>query len=102
MSKTKRFFVFTTLAIILIGCSQIEEGTFIQGNIKEINEVSGDMVIEIEAWTTFNKPGTSLESYGFEKKPTSQTIRIPTPEDYEEGQKVKVEIIKIMMKMYGI
>ncbi|WP_226036821.1 hypothetical protein [Aquibacillus saliphilus] len=94
MPKSKIFFIVATITIMLIGCSQVEEGTFIQGNITEINETSGDMEIEIEAWTTVSEEDTSKESYGFAKKPMTQTIRISNPEGYEEGKKVKVKVIK--------
>lgn len=94
MLKSKMFFIVATLAIPLIGCFQIEEGTFIQGNITEINEESGDMEIEIEAWTTIGEAGSSKDSYEFESKPISQSIRVSNPKDYDEGQEVKVKVIK--------
>ncbi|MCT2536268.1 hypothetical protein NC661_13470 [Aquibacillus koreensis] len=95
MPKSRIFFIVATITIMLIGCSQVEEGTFIQGNITEINETSGDMEIDIELWTTVSEEeDTSKESYGFIEKPMTQTIRVSNPEDYEEGQKVKVKVIK--------
>ncbi|WP_077623491.1 hypothetical protein [Sediminibacillus massiliensis] len=94
MSTSKIFFIVATITTTLIGCSQIEEGTFIQGNITEINETSGDMEIEIEAWSAVREQGTSKVSYGFDKKPKSQTIRVSNPTDYEEGQEVAVKVFK--------
>ncbi|WP_186577714.1 hypothetical protein [Aquibacillus kalidii] len=94
MSKSKIFFIITTITITLIGCSQIEEGTFIQGDITEINEKSGDMEIEIEAWSTVSQQGTTNKIYSFKKKAKSQTIRVSNPEDYDEGQKISVKVFK--------
>ncbi|QDP41185.1 hypothetical protein [Radiobacillus deserti] len=94
MTKRKVFFIIATLTITLIGCSQVEEGTFIQGNIENINEKSGDMEIEIEAWTTVSESAYSTNSFDFAKKPTSQTIQVSNPEDYQEGQKIEVKVIK--------
>lgn len=94
MVKSKMFFIVATLAIALLGCTQMEEGTFIEGNITEINEESGDMEIKIKSWTTVSEPGSSTESYGFIEKTKSQMIRISNPENYDEGQKVKVKVIK--------
>lgn len=94
MRKSKLFFIVTALAITLIGCAHVDEGTFIEGTIKEINETRGDMEIEIKAWTTVSESGTSPDSFGFVEVPTSQTIRISNPEDYDGGQKVKVKVIK--------
>ncbi len=97
MPKSKIFFIVATLAITLIGCSQAEEGTFLQGNVTEINPISGDVEVEIETWTTVSStdssPEASTKSYEVEKA-SSQTIRVSNPEDYEEGQKVKVKVIK--------
>ncbi|MFC7321472.1 hypothetical protein [Halobacillus campisalis] len=92
-SKSKMFFIIASLPIILMGCS-MQEGTFIQGDITEVNKESGDMDIEIEAWTTIGNAGSSTESYEFEKKPDAQTIRVSNPEKYEEGQKIEVKVIK--------
>ncbi|CCG45006.1 hypothetical protein HBHAL_2656 [Halobacillus halophilus DSM 2266] len=39
MLKRKMFFLIGTLSIILMGCS-LKEGTFIQGDITEINHES--------------------------------------------------------------
>ncbi|QHA92222.1 hypothetical protein [Bacillus sp. N1-1] len=74
------------LAITMIGCLQIEEGTFIQGKITEINKENGD--IEIESWKTVSDAVSSTESYEFENKPDSQTIRVANPKKYGEGQKI--------------
>jgi hypothetical protein len=94
MLKSKMFFIIAALAIPLIGCSQVEEGTFIQGEIKEINTKSGDMEIEIKSWTTVGDAGFSTESYEVENKPDSQTIRVSNPKKYDEGQKVEVKVMK--------
>ncbi|MGY0693754.1 hypothetical protein ACW2QC_13350 [Virgibacillus sp. FSP13] len=94
MRKSKIFFIVATLVITLIGCSQIEEGTFIQGNITEINEESGEMEIEIESWTTISDTASSTESNKIKMDSDSQIIRVSNPEDYEEGQKVQVKVIK--------
>ncbi|WP_079529245.1 hypothetical protein [Halobacillus hunanensis] len=92
MPKSKIFFIIVTLAITLMGCSQ--EGTFIQGDITDINKESGDMEIDIVSWTTISDTGSSTGSHQFEKKPKSQTIRVSNPEKYHEGQKVQVKVIK--------
>ncbi|MBM7554436.1 hypothetical protein [Thalassobacillus pellis] len=94
MVKSKMFFIIATLAITLIGCSQVEEGTFIQGEIKKINKKSGDMEIEIKSWTTVGDAGSSTQSYEFENKPDSQTIQVSNPKKYGEGEKVQVKVIK--------
>ncbi|MDL4839478.1 hypothetical protein [Aquibacillus rhizosphaerae] len=94
MQKSKIFLIVATITITMISCSQIEAGTFIQGNIAEINEKSGDMEIDIEAWSTVSQKGTSNEIYSFKKKSKSQTIRVSNPEDYDEGQKVSVKVFK--------
>ncbi|CDQ20034.1 hypothetical protein SAMN05192559_10324 [Halobacillus karajensis] len=93
MVKSKMFFISATLPIILMGCS-LKEGTFIQGDITGINKESGEMEIEIEAWTTVGNAGSSTELYEFEKKPNAKTIRVSNPKKYEEGQKVEVKVIK--------
>ncbi|SDM57906.1 hypothetical protein [Sediminibacillus halophilus] len=94
MTKSKIFFIVATLASILIACSQSDEGTFMQGDITEIDKESGDMEVEVEAWTTIGEPESSTVSSEFIDAPTSQTIRVSNPEDYEEGEKVKVKVIK--------
>ncbi|MCT2534862.1 hypothetical protein NC661_04015 [Aquibacillus koreensis] len=94
MPKSKIFFIVATITITLFGCSQVENGTFIQGNITEINEKSGDMKIDIEFWSTVSQQGTSHATYGFRKKSESQTIRVANPEEYDEGQKVSVKVFK--------
>ncbi|MBF0707757.1 MULTISPECIES: hypothetical protein [Bacillaceae] len=94
MLKCKMFFIMTALTLTLIGCFQVEEGTFINGEITEINKESGDMEIDIQAWTTVSDAESSTESYQFEDKPDSPTIRVSNPEKYDEGQRVEVKVIK--------
>ncbi|KGP71957.1 hypothetical protein [Pontibacillus yanchengensis] len=94
MQIRKMIFILATLAFALIGCNQVEEGTFIQGNITNINDESGDMEIEIISWTTVSEQGSSTESYAFEEKPSSQTIRVSNPKNFDEGQKVKMKVLK--------
>ena len=53
MFKSKITFLIATLAITLIGCFQVEEATFIEGEITKINNESGEMEIKVESW--FNK-----------------------------------------------
>ena len=84
MPKRKRmmfFIIVATLPILLMSCS-VKEGTFIQGDITEINKESGDMKINIQAWTTVGSTKSSTEAYEFEKKPEAQTIRVSNPEEY--------------------
>ncbi|ASF39120.1 hypothetical protein CEH05_08315 [Halobacillus halophilus] len=52
------------------------------------------MKVNVDAWTTVSNEGSAKESYEFEKKPDVQTIRVPNPNEYEEGQKVEVKVIK--------
>ncbi|QTN00746.1 hypothetical protein ERJ70_16520 [Sediminibacillus dalangtanensis] len=94
MRKSKIFFVVAIFLCTLMGCSQEEEGTFMQGDITEINEESGDMEVEVDAWTTVGEPGSSTESFEFLNAPKSQTIRVSNPENYEEGEKIKAKVIK--------
>lgn len=94
MPKSKILFIVATLVITLIGCSLIEEGTFIQGNIIEINQESGDMEIDIESWTTISDSASSKESKKTEMDLDSKIIRVSNSEDYAEGQKVQVKVIK--------
>lgn len=94
MPKAKIFFIVAIIAIVWIVWPKGEERTFIQGNITEINEESGDMEIEIEAWSTISESGSSAESYDFEGRPKSQTIRVSNPKDYDVGHEVHVKVIK--------
>lgn len=94
MSKSKMSFIIAILAITLMGCSQSKEGTFLLGNITEINDKSGDMEIEIVGTFTVGDVESFTESYQFEKKPNSLTIRVSNPKEYDEGQKVQAKAIK--------
>ncbi|KGX89745.1 hypothetical protein N781_15945 [Pontibacillus halophilus JSM 076056 = DSM 19796] len=94
MLYRKTSFIIATLALALVGCNQPEEGTYIEGNITEINEVSGDMEIDIESWSTVGDEESSSTKFGFTEKPSSETIRVHHPEDYDEGQAVRVNVIK--------
>ncbi|WP_153461691.1 hypothetical protein [Sediminibacillus terrae] len=94
MSKNKLFFIEAIFLCTLMGCSQAEEGTFMQGDITGINKESGDMEVDVDAWTTVSEKGSSTEPYEIDDAPTSQTIRVSNPEDYEEGEKVQVKVIK--------
>ncbi|SFJ29842.1 hypothetical protein SAMN04487936_101582 [Halobacillus dabanensis] len=94
MSKSKVFFIIAISAITLMGCSQSNEGTFLLGDIKEINEKSGDMEIGIVGSFTVGDAESFTESYPFEKKPNALTIRVSNPQEYEEGQKVQAKVIK--------
>ncbi|SDJ08841.1 hypothetical protein [Salimicrobium halophilum] len=92
MSKSKMCLILAMLTITLMGCSQ--EGTFIQGDITEIDEESGDMEIDIVAWTTVSDTDSSERSHPFKEKSNAQTIRVSNPGKYEVGQKIQVEVIK--------
>ncbi|REJ07954.1 hypothetical protein [Halobacillus trueperi] len=94
MSKSKMTFIIVILAITLMGCSQNKEGTFLLGNITEINDKSGNMEIEIEGSFTVDDAESLTELYEFEKQPKSLTIRVSNPKEYEEGQKVQAKVIK--------
>jgi hypothetical protein len=50
--KSKITFIMAALAITLIGCFQVEEATFIEGEITKINNESGE--IEVESWSTIS------------------------------------------------
>lgn len=94
MRKSKIFLIVAAIVITLTGCYQIKEGTFIQGNITEINKTSANMEIDIESWTTISDTESSTESNNIEMNSNSQIIRVSDPEDFEIGQKVKVKVIK--------
>lgn len=47
MFKCKIIFIKAALAIPLIGCFQVEEATFIEGEITKIKKESGEMEIEV-------------------------------------------------------
>lgn len=94
MKKGILFFIIATLAVIWINHIQVDEGTFLQGDITEINEATGDMEIDIEAWQTVTNKGTTADSYGFDQTADSKTIRVSDPENYEEGQTVQAKVIK--------
>ena len=92
MPKSKLLIVMATLAMTLIGCTP--KGTLILGDITEVNEETGDIKIEIFARTTVSDEESSTSSYPFEERPDSRTIQVANPENYEEGEKVQVKIIK--------
>lgn len=92
MLKNKIFLIIGFVGFILIGCSQETDGTFIEGNISEINEESG--FIEVEGLMTINETVSSTESFQIEKESSSYTIQVSNPEDYKVGQEVKVNVIK--------
>ncbi|MCA1011605.1 hypothetical protein [Halobacillus halophilus] len=94
MPKSKMFFIMATIAITLLGCSQVEEGIYIQGNIIEVNKQNGNMEIDIESWTTVEDSESSTELNELKNHSNSQTIRVSNPHKYEEGQKVEVKVIK--------
>ncbi len=92
MLKSKVFFIIAVLAITMIGCLQVEEATFIKGEITKINKESAE--IEVESWSTVNDAESSTESYVFKEMPDIQTIRISNPERFDGGQKVQGKVIK--------
>ena len=94
MLKSKMLFIMATIAIALIGCSQMEEGIYIQGDITEINKETGDMEIEVESWTTVGDAESSPGSYELERNTNSRIIRASNLHKYDEGQKVEVKVIK--------
>lgn len=82
------------LAITLIVNLQVEEATYIEGQITKITKESGEMEIEVESWSTVSDAESSTDSYVFEKMPDSQTIRVSNADKYDEGQKLQVKVIK--------
>ena len=92
MPKSKLLIVMATLAMTLIGCSP--RGTFILGDITEINEETGDLKIEIFGRTTVSDADSSKDPYPYGKRLDSRTIQVENPENYDEGEKVQVKIIK--------
>ncbi|MYL65459.1 hypothetical protein GLW07_19040 [Bacillus hwajinpoensis] len=94
MFKSKITFIMATLAITLIGCFQVEEATFIEGEITKINNESGEMEIKVESWSTISDAESSSTPYIFEEMPDSHTIRVSNPDQYDEGKEVQVKVIK--------
>ncbi|MCA0970811.1 hypothetical protein LCM20_09435 [Halobacillus litoralis] len=93
MLKRKRIFIIPALAIAYFAYLwfiQVNEGAFIQGEITEINQQNAEMDININVWSSVNDDDT----HGFIRKYDSQTIRVANPNDYEEGQRVQVEVTK--------
>ncbi|MYL61810.1 hypothetical protein GLW07_00435 [Bacillus hwajinpoensis] len=94
MFKSKITFIMVALAITLIGCFQVEEATFIEGEITNINNESGEMEIEVESWSTISDAESSSKPYVFKEMPDSQTIRVSNPDKYDEGKRIQVKVIK--------
>ncbi|MBA2176110.1 hypothetical protein H0266_14530 [Halobacillus locisalis] len=92
MPKSKLLIVIAILAMTLIGCSP--KGTFILGDITEINEETGDMKIGIFGRATVSDADSPTAPYPFANRPDSRTIQVENPENYDEGEKVQVKIIK--------
>ncbi|RCW76818.1 hypothetical protein [Saliterribacillus persicus] len=89
MLKSKALFI-VALMPVLISCSQTDEEYLIEGIIIEINENSGN--VEVEGSMTLIKSATSKEAVGNKTESMIHTIRVSNPEEYNVGQKVKVNV----------
>ncbi|MGA9290087.1 MAG: hypothetical protein WBV93_17290 [Anaerobacillus sp.] len=92
MLKSKMFFIIAALVITLIGCSQVEEGTYIQGEITKVNKENGNMEIEFESLLSVSEADSSKEPTKFKKMPYSQTVRVANPAKYAEGETVELKV----------
>ncbi|SET24069.1 hypothetical protein SAMN05216389_107114 [Oceanobacillus limi] len=90
MLKRKIFFI-VTLMFVLISCSQTNEEYLIEAIIIEIKENTGD--IEVDGPMKVVKSATTQEAVGNKTESMIHTIRVSNPEDYNVGQKVKVNVI---------
>ncbi|WP_079478702.1 hypothetical protein [Halobacillus salinus] len=94
MKKWIMFFVIAVLVVIWIDKIHMEDSTYIKGDITEINKETGDMEIDIVVWSTTGDPDSPANDFGFNGTPTSQTVRVSHPENYDEGQKIDLRVNK--------
>lgn len=80
------FFLFLSLA----GCSQNYREYLIEGLIVEINEGTGEMVIE--GPLTVKKSPNNPEREGEKLETNNYPVKVSHPKKYSVGQKVKVTV----------
>jgi hypothetical protein len=78
------------LLLSLVGCSQNHREYLIEGYIIEINEGTGEMVIE--GPLTVKKSPNNPEREGEKLETNKHPIKVSHPEKYSIGQKVKVTV----------
>ncbi|WP_277678059.1 hypothetical protein [Gracilibacillus dipsosauri] len=92
MTTNKVIFLFALLTFLLIGCSQNKEEMVINGTITLIDENSGDM--EVYGEMIIKEAVSPSESFEIVQNSISHVISVSNPEDYEIGQRVKVNATK--------
>jgi ribosomal protein L24 len=78
------------LLLSLVGCSQNQRVYLIEGSIIEINEGTGEMVIE--GPLTIKKSPKNPEREGDKLETNKYPIKVSHLEKYSVGQKVKVTV----------